>query len=268
MLRRAVTAIRRFEVPLYVVTAVLGTYLAAANVLRGAKAPDEAFWGPWKVAFVAILVCAVYVPLYALYKALDAHYEKRDRSEVAAEQARARLVRDLEVACQRVVADIAEHCPEVEPNHLAASVWLCADDGSFDHAARFLLPYERKGSGTVWARGRGVAGMAWANDVDLRSDLRPLYECLDRLGDAAFDDLEPGERFGLSANEVRNTSDYSGICAIRLFGSEAGKVAAIFVVDYTGSDHFACVAEATREPRVKAWLGGCERRLSEYSKNL
>lgn len=58
---------------------MLGAYLAGANVLRGAKWPEEATWQPWKVWFIFILVAAVYVPLFAFYKALDAHYESKDR---------------------------------------------------------------------------------------------------------------------------------------------------------------------------------------------
>lgn len=63
MLRSVRDRLKRFEGFLYFVTAVLGVYLAGANLLRSAKWPHEVTWTPWSGWFIAMLVAAVYVPL-------------------------------------------------------------------------------------------------------------------------------------------------------------------------------------------------------------
>ena len=117
--------LKKGEFALNVLTALIALYLAAANVLRGAKVPSEHFWAPWRGWFIAILVAALYVPLFALYKALDAHFEKEDR--LSAEEARrsAAIDRDLLVYCQQAVAEIADLCRGVPLSHLASQIWLC-----------------------------------------------------------------------------------------------------------------------------------------------
>jgi membrane-associated PAP2 superfamily phosphatase len=82
--------VKKAEVPLYFLTAALGLYLAGASLLRGAKFPDETTWTPWTIWFVLLLVTAVYVPIYALYKALDASFEREDKERAEAEKARLR----------------------------------------------------------------------------------------------------------------------------------------------------------------------------------
>jgi hypothetical protein len=49
------------EVPLLVITFVLGVYLAAANILLAVNVPKNT-WVPWTGWFVALLVSAVLGP--------------------------------------------------------------------------------------------------------------------------------------------------------------------------------------------------------------
>ncbi|HEX2233709.1 MAG TPA: hypothetical protein VHG69_10135 [Thermoleophilaceae bacterium] len=261
--RKVRDALKRAEVALYVVTAVLGLYLAGGNAMRGAKWPDEATWQPWTVWFCALVAAALYVPLYALYKAIDAHFEESDKEAAEAEKAKAATDADLQLICQRVVSAVSEACPAVAINDLAAHVWLCRDDGSFDRRAFFTLPEKRKSSGIVWRKGRGVAGMAWEGNEDLRSDLRPLHDKLADLGAAGFDELPAKERHGLTAAEVRSSRQYTGVCAMRLFSQdETRRLLGIFIIDYMGRGEFDCVAEASRRRPISTYLAGCEEILS------
>jgi len=248
------------------VTAGLALYLAGGNLLRGAEWPSEDFWQPWSAAFVGLVLTALYVPVYTLYKALDAHYERTEKEEAEAENERATLDRDLQVVCQRVVSGIADACRGVEINEVAAHVWLCSTDGSFDPRARFLLPEARKRSGVPWARGKGVAGMAWEEDKDLRANLRPVHETVNELSREDFDALPARERHGLTASEVESTLAYTGVCAIRLFSER--DLLGFFLIDYTGRDHFDCVAQASLERPVSTAIAACEERLAEASSLL
>lgn len=266
LLRSGRDAVKQFEVPLYFVTAVLALYLAAGNLLRGAKWPSEAFWQPWSAAFIGLILTALYVPAYALYKALDAHYEKLEKEAAETSSERATLDLDLRVVCQRVVSGIADACRGVEINDLAAHVWLCNEDGSFDRRARFLLPEARRHSGVRWSKGKGVAGMAWESNKDLRADLRPVQEKLKALGREQFDALPARDRHGLTASEVESTLTYTGVCAFRLFSKE--QLVGIFLIDYTGQDHFDCVARASDERPVSTTIAACEERLSEIPSGL
>lgn len=250
--------VKKVELLLYFVTALLATYLAVANILRAAKWPDEATWAPGTTWFWLIVACAVYVPLYALYKALDAHFEGADKET-------ATLDRDLELVCQRVVAEIANSCPAVNVNELAAQVWICKEDDTFDRRAFFFLPEKRKRSGIMWRKGKGVAGMAWRAGDDLLADLAPLRAKLSALGDSAFDQLPEDERYGMTAHETKATSRYGGVCAFQLFSQEnnASSLLGIFVIDYIGSSAFASVAESSESSRVMWLLGGCEKILTD-----
>jgi hypothetical protein len=263
-MRRLRDVVKRYEVLLYFVTALLAVYLAVANILRAAKWPDEATWAPGTTLFALVIGCAVWVPLYALYKAIDAHLESVDKEAAAADQRRVTLTADLELLCQQTVAALAHGCDKVGVNDLAAQVWICRPDGTFDRAARFFLPQERPSSGIEWTKGKGVAGMAWKADQHLRSDLRPLHAQLDSLGQEAFDELPADERLGMTAVEVSNTRDYTGICAIRLFSQEAKPyLLAIFVIDYVGETDFECVATKSQEWPVTNYLGSCGKTLTE-----
>lgn len=265
-MRRFRDLVKAVEVPLYFVTAILATYLAGANVLRSATWPDEATWAPWSPGFVAILVAALYVPVYALYKALDAHYEAGERQEAESARTKATALRDLDLTCQQVVAEVGSACQQVDVNDVAASVWLSREDGTFDRESRFFLPYLRKSSGIVWRQGKGVAGMAWATNRDLRADLRPLRNRLADMGPAAFNRLPPEERHGMTAAEFESAERYTGICAIRLFSTDPARtLLGIFVIDYMGSDHFDCVAQASAGRRVAALLAGAEEVLTAAS---
>lgn len=269
MLRKARDAIKRIEVPLYVVTAVVALYLAAGNLLRGAKWPDEATWAAWSGWFVALVAAAVYVPVYAFYKALDAHYERVDKDTAELARAKTALDVDLQLICQRVVSAVSEACPRVGINDLAAHVWLCQADGSFDRRAFFTLPEQRKSSGIAWRKGKGVAGMAWAGDEDLRSDLRGLHRTLDEVGPADFDRLSEKARHGLTAAEVLSSRQYTGVCAIRLFAREkTPRLIGVFIIDYMGEDEFDCVAEASKRRPISTLLAGCEGILSAAGVNL
>jgi hypothetical protein len=262
-LRSVRDAVKRAELPLYFLTAALAAYLAAANILRAAKWPDEETWAPGRVWFWAIVAAAVYVPIYALYKALDAHFERLDKQAAETSEAELQLLRDLKLLCQQAVAAIADACKGVEVNDLAIQVWLTRPDGSFRRTVRFYLPEERKSSGIEWHRGHGVAGTAWAADEDLYADLRPLKAKLRRLGPRKFNRLPPEERFGMRAKEVRG-SRYTGICAVRLFSLAEGEpLRGIFIVDYVGTTDFACVADSLSERPVTTYIAGCERLLTD-----
>lgn len=163
-----------------------------------------------------------------------------------------------------MVAAVADACHEIAINDVAASVWLCRADESFDRRCRFFLPHLRKSSGIAWRKGKGVAGMAWATNRDLLSDLRPLRRSLDELGDEGFDALPPEERHGMTAAEFRSAHRYTGICAIRLFSTDPSPtLLAIFVIDYMGEDHFDCVADASAQGPIGTLLAGAEEVLTK-----
>jgi hypothetical protein len=257
LLRAVRDGVKHFEVPLFVVAAILGVYLAVASLLRGAKYPNEAIWTPWKLLFVLMVVAGVFVPVYAFYKALDAYFLGEDKEE-------AKLTSDLNLVCQRTVAAIAEACDAVSINDLSAQVWLCRPDGTFERRACFLLPEARPRSGIEWRKGRGIAGTAWAAGQQVVADLGPLKAQLERLGAQAFDQLEPGARYGMTAAEVGKTLHYAGVCAVPLFSQESPpQVLGIFVIDYMAPQGFDCVASEVSKRPVENYLAASEGILTE-----
>lgn len=263
-LRHAIRArLKSVEVPLFVITFLLGAYLAVGNIFDAANVPDKTTWRPWSVWFVLLLVAAVWVPLYALYQTVEARLqssEKRQTRELAV----------LERTCRQIVTVIAEECPTVAVNQLAACVWRCRADNCFEELARFYLPQDRPRTGVEWAKGKGVAGWAWAIEDNLRADLRPLIARLDEIGPAAFDKLEPQKRYGLSAAELQSTREYTGICAIRLFSTDAKprRLLGMLVLDYTGGQGFECVAAQAIKGAVKRYAGTCAKVLTGTSATI
>jgi hypothetical protein len=161
------------------------------------------------------------------------------------------------------VSAVGEACHKVEINDLAAHVWLCRDDGTFDRKAFFTLPEQRKSSGIVWCRGKGVAGMAWEGNEDLRSDLRRLHADLDKLGQEGFDQLPAKARHGLIAAEINSSRQYTGVCAMRLFSRDPDRtLLGVFIIDYMGATEFDCVAKASTKRPISTYLAGCEDILS------
>lgn len=256
-LRKLRDGIKKVEVPLFILAAALGTYLAVASVLRGAKYPSEAIWLPWEPLFVAMLVAGVFVPLYAFYKALDAYF-------LSADQGQAKLQGDLELVCQRVVAAIADGCDDVTVNDLSAQVWLCKKDDTFDRRACFMLPEARPGSGVQWRKGKGLAGTAWELEAALSTDFDELGELAEASTDAEFESLPAAQRYGMTAAEVRKTAGYTGICAVPLF-SQGSKptILGVFVIDYLGQNGFACVKRESEKRPVENFLAASETILTE-----
>jgi hypothetical protein len=249
--------LKSVEVPLVAITFLLGAYLAVGNIFYAANVPNKTAWTPWSVWFVLLLVAAVWVPLYALYQTVEARLQSREKRQTRAAALLART-------CQQIVAVIADACPEVTVNHLAACVWRCRADDTFQELARFYLPQDRPPTGMEWHKGKGVAGWAWAKNESLRSDLRPLIARLDDIGAAAFDALAPNERFGLSAAELQSTREYTGICAIRLFSTDAqSRLLGMLILDYAGSEGFDCVAAQAVTGAVKMYAGTCATVLTE-----
>jgi hypothetical protein len=84
------------------------------------------------------------------------------------------------------------------------------------------------------------------------------------LGEAGFDRLPDGERYGMSAVEVRKTSHYAGIYAIPLFALDDPEATlGVFVIDYTGDDGFGCVEACAKERSVQLHAALCEEVLTE-----
>jgi len=248
--------------PLLVLTFVLGVYLAAGNVLDAAHVPDKHIWVPWSVWFVVLLVSAVWVPIYALYQTIQAGLQSRAKRET---QAR----RDLALLCQQIVGAIAHGCADVSVNALAACVWICRPDDTFDEVARFYLPYERPPVGVRWHKGKGVAGLAWAANDDLLIPMGPFIDKLQDLGPERFDQLPASERLGLSAEELDRTRDYTGIAAIRLFSTDAKtRLLGMLILDYVGAQGFACIAAQAQDLPVTIYTGACARILTEAGAKL
>jgi hypothetical protein len=262
-LHRAIRArLKSVEVPLFVITFLLGAYLAVGNIFDAANVPNKSTWTPWSVWFVLLLVAAVWVPVYALYQTVEARLQSREKRQT-------RAVALLARTCQQIVEAISTACPAIAVSDLAACVWSCQADDTFKELARFYLPQDRPPTGVEWRKGKGVAGRAWADNEDLRSDLRPLIALLEEIGRDAFDALAPSERFGLSAAELLSTRQYTGICAIRLFSTDAKpRLLGMLVLDYAGSEHFDCVAEQAVGRAVRGYAGICATVLTESSATI
>jgi hypothetical protein len=247
---------RRFEVQFFWVTMALGVYLAVATLLRAARDHPMAL-EPWRPLFVAMVVAAVFVPVYGFLKTLDA----RELEEDAAGR---ELREELELLCQQTVSVIADRCAFASVNDLAVQIWICRPSGRFDRVAIFMLPEARPHSGIVWRKGKGIAGTAWARRTEGGADLGPLKSQLRALGDVAFDQLPDDERYGMTAAEVRKTSHYAGIYAIPLFALDDPETTlGVFVIDYTGDDGFGCVEECAKERSVQLNAALGEKVLTE-----
>jgi len=143
-MKSVVVAYRKVETPVNLAVFALALYLAGANILRAAKWPDEATWLPWTAWFVALLVAALVVALFALSKYFDAREEKRDRR--AAEEKLEQRLLDVDMArsCQEIAAALARACPGLSLDTVAVQVWLCDEaSGAFERRWRFFLPFDR-----------------------------------------------------------------------------------------------------------------------------
>lgn len=259
-MKRTVRTYRSIETWVNCVACVLALYLAGANILRAAKWPNEATWQPWTASFVALLVAALFVPLFALLKYFDAKQEKRDKQ--AAEETVEQRVLDADMArlCQEIAAALARACHGLSLDKVAVQVWLCDEkSGKFDRRWRFFLPFDRVASGIVWRKGLGIAGMAWA----LNRDLAVQITTLKALSRAEFEQLEPHDRYGMSYDQFQSSA-YTGIIAARLYDHKAGDtLLGMLVIDYTGDDGFDCLSTAmANDASVSKAVGTCARRLS------
>jgi hypothetical protein len=253
---RVRATMRRFEVQFFWLAMVLGVYLAVATLLRAARHHGTA-WEPWHPLFIAMVVAAVFVPIYTFLRALDAQ-------ELRADAAERELKGELDLLCQQAVSVIADRCASASVNDVAVQVWICRSDDLFDRFALFMLPEARPHSGVEWRKGRGIAGTAWVRGEEMSADLGRLSSQLSSLGDTGFDRLPAGRRYGMSAAEVRKTSHYAGIYAIPLFAAEEpSKTLGVFVIDYTGDDGFGCVEACAKERPVQLHAAICEEVLTE-----
>lgn len=257
--------LRRLDPWLFVVSLILGLYLAAGNILRAAKWPKDEVWLPWEPLFIGLLAGAIWVPIYAFIKAADARLEKQERLRVEADESLASVKRDLDLLCRQTLVAITDRCDKALASDIAASIWLCNADRTFEVVAEFYLPYKRPVTGVIWTKGKGVAGMAWESNEDLRIDLVPLQEKQAELGDATFDRLPTDERLGMTALEVRQSNDYKGVCALRIIDrqSAAPDLLGFLVIDYAGDDEFNCVSEASEKRPVSTYLGSATAIMSD-----
>lgn len=264
-MRSAIEKLRKADVALNVVAAVLGIYAAAANVLRGAKAPDAGFWDPWGAPFSVLLAAVVFVPLFALYKYLVARYESEERLSAERERDRSRLDADMAIHCQQIAAALAHQCPQITLDQMAISIWLCEAKGRFDRRYRFFLPHDRKPSGIDWRKGVGVAGMAWKLNRDLATELSQVRRLRDELGEKRFDELPPDERWGMTYEDFGASNSYAGIIAMRLFPhvDPGDDPLGILVVDYSGDGSFDCLVDAVKKQPVAREIGAAARTLAQ-----
>lgn len=260
--------LRRHETFLFIVSAILGVYLALAPFLRAANLPKVGAWEPWSFWFILMALSAVWVPVYALYKALDARESKAEKDQ-------ARLVSDLQISCQDAVSVIVEEVEDVSANELAAHVDICRPDGSFlpvDSSYRFCLRRFSPWLGAQPCKGKGVAGMAWRLAKPIKSNLAELYRMLPEGGDgsdARFNALPPDKRLGMKASELRAMQDWvAGVYAFPVFSPRApidpSEPLAIFTIEYDG-EHFDRVVEtvtASRERNVRRTVGELSTLLS------
>jgi hypothetical protein len=92
---------------------------------------------------------------------------------------------------------------------------------------------------------------------------------LDKHGAAAFDALPEEQRFGMSAREFDDTRKYTGVSVIRLFSTDGqARLLGMLILDYVGTDGFACIASATQSLRVTQLTGSLGDALTEAGAKL
>lgn len=197
------------------------------------------------------MVAAIVVPAFALLKSFDAQEQKRTAEEYELDSDMARL-------CQELAAALSHECADLRLDAVAVQVWLCDEQsGAFDRRWRFFLPFHRNASGIVWRRGIGVAGTAWEMGQNLMVSLTPLRT----LSREEFERLPKHERYGMSFEQFRNASAYTGIIAVRLYSHDTGdRLLGMLVIDYTGEGSFDCIKQSFEgSPTVAAAVGACAR---------
>jgi hypothetical protein len=221
---RLLAYLRSADVALNALGLVLGVGLAAAMLLKAADWPTQRTWEPWSLPFVALLVAAVYVPLFSFYKYLDT---RQAREEV--------WRRDVSVTCQEIAWEIDKTCPTVSVGALAVSFWRCRKDGTFDRRARFLLSGTRQSSGLEWRKGRGVAGWLW--DRERESAIIEKLGPRNEMTQEEFERLPEQERLGLTYVEWQDVSRYTGVAAVREYerSRDEKRLVGILVIDYVGT---------------------------------
>lgn len=185
---------------------------------------------------------AVWVPIFAFYKTWAARAKKSDLRASKAKE-------DLILACQRVVSHIAEscECELVSVNHLTACIWFCHRADRFREAAVFYLLPHRSDHGVSFNKYKGVAGRTWRTGRPLEQD---------------FNRAMPEHKWGLSDADLAKIKDheYTGVWTAPLYKSK--KLVAVFVLEYSGKQGFACIQEQVKGTAIRhIILGGCQETL-------
>lgn len=261
---------KRIQVPLLVVTGLLGVYVAVTTLLSASDSPNADVWRPWGVLFITRLGSVVLIGVYVLVRDLEARVTERERD--------AAVIRtDIEITLQEIAAYVVQHS-RIDVVDLSTALWVVrgeGDEAQLERRYRFLLAREQPPSGVTFRKGQGVVGVAWRDEAPCAPDLKALYAKLDELGSAPFDRLPTEDRLGMTAQDLTKTRTYTSVVARPLFdangseserrsknGDENPQLLGLFVVDYKGEGDIAGLTELVLEDAIVAgMLGTCQDAL-------
>jgi len=182
----------------------------------------------------------------------------------APSEERATIKLDLEQLARRAFVPINKHLPTVAINQLGVHVWTTRDD-RLERLVKYTVEQQRAATPIPWVRGKGVIGLAWRQKRNLIAELTDIYAKADTLDAAAFEALDPDERYGLSAEEIRRGGRYKSVLACPLTDEQReNEVIGVLSVDCTVAVPRAELEALLYDREFQDVLGSCESTLRRY----
>jgi hypothetical protein len=182
----------------------------------------------------------------------------------APDEERATIKLDIEQLARRTFVYINRHLPNVRINQLGVHVWT-TDGDRLKRLVKYTMEQQRATTPITWTRGKGVIGLAWRQKRNLIADLTDIYAKADTLDPAAFEALDPEERYGLSAAEIRSGGRYKSVLACPLTDEQReNEVIGVLSVDCSVVVPSAALEALLYDREFQDVLGSCESALRRY----
>jgi hypothetical protein len=197
---------RRFLRPgTFIVGLVAATY-GISSILDAEKVPSESAWTfhhPLGVLLAATGIGALSGTLL-VFLGYDRVLRKAEEND------------DLDKAC-RGLWHLAVHRLNVDMTKVGVHVWAVKGIKGIRYLERrstFIIEARRRSAHVIWRKGKGVIGIAWADDEPLVANVAHLAERA--TSERLFSEISHRDRFGLTWRELRRSKHYRAILAVPL----------------------------------------------------
>jgi hypothetical protein len=182
----------------------------------------------------------------------------------APNDARATIRADIEQLARRAFVPINKRLPATPINQLGVHVWT-TDGDRLTRLVKYTMEQQRATTPITWERGKGAIGLAWHRVAPLIADLTDIYAKADSLDAIEFEALDPEERYGLSADEVKRGGRYKNVLAYPFTDEHNdNEVIGVLSVDCAVAVPPAQLEALLYDRDFQDVLGSCESALRRY----